>query len=209
MGTDPRIDLSKVLNDAGNTLMAMGMIDLAFMDPGVLGDMTSRMPADPFAPVTGLAANTFGAAATRAIDTQIGVVFPLGGSLSSMLGEVVAAESAVESGALETSAGEAAITEGETVAGGSGSSPMVGTRRSPMEVEPGNNQPATIGGREYSGHALDRMQGRGQTPSVIENTIETGERFPGNTDESVGFFDPVNGTTAIIDTASGRVITVY
>lgn len=33
------------------------------------------------------------------------------------------------------------------------------------------NSPTTINGRDFSGHALDRMQERGFTPSVVENTI--------------------------------------
>nr|WP_256464645.1 DUF4258 domain-containing protein [Erwinia amylovora] len=44
--------------------------------------------------------------------------------------------------------------------------------------QPVRNQPATISNREYSGHALDRMQDRGITPSVIENVIKTGKSTP-------------------------------
>lgn len=33
------------------------------------------------------------------------------------------------------------------------------------------NSPTTIQGRAYSAHALDQMQNRGFTPSVIEQTI--------------------------------------
>jgi len=36
----------------------------------------------------------------------------------------------------------------------------------------------TIGGRTYSDHALDQMQSRGLTPSVVENTIRTGVATP-------------------------------
>ena len=37
------------------------------------------------------------------------------------------------------------------------------------------NTPTTISGREYSGHALDRIQWRGTVPSVVEHTIQSGE----------------------------------
>ena len=55
----------------------------------------------------------------------------------------------------------------------------VGRRGSPMEV--GGNTGTEIGGRYYTGHALDRMQGRGLVPSVIEDAIATGTKSPGNT----------------------------
>ncbi|WP_374655145.1 RHS repeat-associated core domain-containing protein [Dongia sp.] len=40
--------------------------------------------------------------------------------------------------------------------------------------KPSHNSPATVGNRLYSGHALDRMQQKGLTRSVTENTIHTG-----------------------------------
>jgi len=69
------------------------------------------------------------------------------------------------------------------------------------------NAPEIIGGREFSGHALDRMAGRGVVPSVVENTIK-----PGNVaSEAAGtirYYDPVNKVGVVIDKATGRVITV-
>ncbi|NEP81436.1 MAG: hypothetical protein F6K39_26690 [Okeania sp. SIO3B3] len=41
----------------------------------------------------------------------------------------------------------------------------MGRKKSPLDVTPPTNTPDVIGGREYSGHALDRIQGRGLTPS--------------------------------------------
>jgi RHS repeat-associated protein len=83
----------------------------------------------------------------------------------------------------------------------------VGRKGSPLNVIPGTNQPATIGGREYSGHALDRMQERGLTPSVVENTINHGQSIPGKIPGTTAHYDPVNHVTVITDTASGRVVT--
>jgi hypothetical protein len=45
----------------------------------------------------------------------------------------------------------------------------------------GMNAAETINGTDYSGHALDRMQSVGATPSVVEDTIQTGVPGPGNT----------------------------
>lgn len=62
-------------------------------------------------------------------------------------------------------------------------------RGSPLEVKPGTNEPTNIGGRDYSGHALDRVQGRGVPPSAVEGAIQNGQMSPGNT----------SGTTVYID----------
>ncbi|MCL5773493.1 MAG: hypothetical protein M1536_03855 [Firmicutes bacterium] len=58
-------------------------------------------------------------------------------------------------------------------------STTVGRLGSPMKVTPGTNSPANIGGRQYTGHSLDRMQGRGLTPSVVEDTISRGTTTAG------------------------------
>lgn len=55
-----------------------------------------------------------------------------------------------------------------------------GQRGSPIEVKPGTNQPGYIDGRDYTGHALDRMQGRGVPPSAVEEAIRNGRASPGN-----------------------------
>jgi hypothetical protein len=39
-------------------------------------------------------------------------------------------------------------------------------------------QPTKIYGREYSGHAIERMNFRGLTPMAIENAIKNGEELP-------------------------------
>jgi len=106
----------------------------------------------------------------------------------------------------ETSVGTAAsntknITE-------SIASKPVGTKSSPLEVKPGTNTPATINGREYSGHALDRMQGRGIFPSVVENTIQNGQKLPGNVAGRVLHYDPVNNISVVTDTTYRSIITV-
>ncbi|WP_353928955.1 hypothetical protein WJM97_11505 [Okeanomitos corallinicola TIOX110] len=76
-----------------------------------------------------------------------------------------------------------------------------------LDVFPGTNTPTTIGGREYSGHALDQIQGRGLTPSVVENTIQSGQQIPGKIPGTTAYYDSINNVTVITDTASGRVVT--
>lgn len=71
------------------------------------------------------------------------------------------------------------------------------------------NTPANISGRDYTGHALDQMQSRGIPPSAVENTVQHGLPTPGNQPGSTVYYDPVNDLSAVVDTASGRVITVH
>ena len=86
----------------------------------------------------------------------------------------------------------------------------VGRQGSPLGSVQGN-APTTIGGRQYSGHAIDQMQARGVPPSAVENTIQHG--VPGRPQPvgsgTTSHFDPVNNITVITDTASGRVVTVF
>jgi hypothetical protein len=86
---------------------------------------------------------------------------------------------------------------------------IVGSKRLPIRIQPGTNKPETIGGRMYAGHALDRMQGRGVYPSVVENAIKTGLVTPGHTKGRSVHYDPKNNIKVITNTNNGRVITTY
>lgn len=68
------------------------------------------------------------------------------------------------------------------------------------------NTPTTIGGRQYTGHALDRMQGRGLVPSVVEDAIAHGQRVPSRGGTSI-FYDADNNISVILS-SDGRVVTV-
>jgi hypothetical protein len=81
----------------------------------------------------------------------------------------------------------------------------VGRRGAPLTVPPGTNAPATIGGRNFTGHALDQMQSRGFTPTVVENAIQHGARTPGN---QAGTFQHVFEGVRVITNEAGGVITV-
>ena len=84
----------------------------------------------------------------------------------------------------------------------------VGRKGFPIKVIRGTNSPRSIEGRNYSGHAIDRIQERGFTPSVVENTIQSGQSIPGKIPGTTSHYDPVNDITVITDTDSGRVITI-
>ena len=72
----------------------------------------------------------------------------------------------------------------------------------------GTNQAREIGGRQYSGHALDRMQEQGITPTTVESTIRTGRAIPGKVSGTTAHYDPANNMTVITNSASGKVVTV-
>jgi RHS repeat-associated protein len=105
----------------------------------------------------------------------------------------------------------AVVSRGESEEGAIGepevepSSPT-GRSGNPMEVEPGTNAPGSVNGRDYTGHAFDQIQGRGITPSAVENTIQTGTPSEGNIPGTRVYYDRVNNLTAVTDSGSGRVI---
>ncbi len=100
--------------------------------------------------------------------------------------------------------GDDAIPTEETEA-----STPVGRSGNPADVAPGTNSPTNIDGREYSGHALDQMQGRGIPSSVVEDTIQNGTSTAGNTPGETVHYSPTNNLSVVTDTPSGRVVTVH
>ena len=95
--------------------------------------------------------------------------------------------------------------------GGNGLGPPasapVGRRGSPIEVKRGTNAPANISGRDYTGHALDEMQGRGITPTAVENCIAYGAKSPGRFPGTTLYSDSRNGINVVLNDGGG-VITV-
>ncbi|MDI5984186.1 DUF4258 domain-containing protein [Halomonas sp. M4R5S39] len=71
--------------------------------------------------------------------------------------------------------------------------------------QPRRNDAAAIGGRTYSGHALDRMQDRGITPSVVEDAIRNGHSNPSRGGTTV-YHSPVNNVSVVVN-AQGDVVT--
>jgi hypothetical protein len=81
-----------------------------------------------------------------------------------------------------------------------------GNRGSPIDVQPGTNPPTTIGGRDYTGHAQDRMQGRGVPPSAVEEAIKNGKPEASRGGTTV-YTDTKNGVQVVVN-ADGKVVTV-
>ncbi len=76
------------------------------------------------------------------------------------------------------------------------------------DYQPVRNTPTEINGRQYSGHALDRMQDRGILPSVVENTINTGQKSPSQNGKYI-HYDSTNNVTVITNQSGGVVTTRY
>ena len=70
------------------------------------------------------------------------------------------------------------------------------------------NRSRIIQDRPYFGHALDQMQNRGFTPSVIEQAIKDGLSSPNKVMGRMQFYDPVNNISVV--TEDGHVVnTMY
>jgi hypothetical protein len=81
-----------------------------------------------------------------------------------------------------------------------------GSRGNPLRTNT-PNPPATINGRYYSGHALDRMQQQGIMPSGVESAIR-GSGVQGKVPGTTAYYDALNDITVIVDSTTGRVVTV-
>ncbi|MBP1149976.1 MULTISPECIES: RHS repeat-associated core domain-containing protein [Methylocaldum] len=68
------------------------------------------------------------------------------------------------------------------------------------------NPDAVVNGRRYCGHALDQMQNRGLTPSVIEDTIKNGQRSPDPIPDRTRIYNSDNNITVIVE--GNDVVTV-
>jgi hypothetical protein len=74
-----------------------------------------------------------------------------------------------------------------------------------MDVPRGTNSPATIGGRQYGGHALDEMMREGFAPRVVDDAIRFGQASTGASGR-VAYYSSANNVTGTVE--NGRVVTV-
>lgn len=79
-----------------------------------------------------------------------------------------------------------------------------GKSRNLLEVYKGGK----INGRVYTDHAITRMNERGFTPSVIENTIKNGIKSPGNKGGTFQHMDVVN-KLKVITNNTGDVVSIF
>lgn len=83
-----------------------------------------------------------------------------------------------------------------------------GSKGNPLNVPDGINKPVIIDNLNYSGHALDRMQRQGITPTAVNNAIKPENAVVGKRAGTTAYYDDKNNLTVITDTNSGTVITV-
>jgi RHS repeat-associated protein len=122
----------------------------------------------------------------------------LGGEIGAVGGPIGAAVGIVGGGFAALWLGDKAVTWIASSVGGN--------RGSPMDVKDGTNPPTTIGGRDYSGHSQDRMQGRGVPPSAVEEAIKNGTSKPSR-DGTTVHTDSKNGVQVVVN-SDGKVVTV-
>ena len=79
-----------------------------------------------------------------------------------------------------------------------------GRRGSPMIVPGGTNKPTRVDDVDYTGHAIDQMQGIGIPPSAVKDTIKNGKQTPSND----GATRHVGSEIYVITSPEGKVITV-
>ena len=75
------------------------------------------------------------------------------------------------------------------------------------EFQSVRNAQETINGIKYSGYALDQMKNRGVLPSIVNNTIEDGEKFSTRVG-TIGYVDNVNNVRVILNENAKVVVTV-
>lgn len=83
--------------------------------------------------------------------------------------------------------------------------PIFSSIRRELDVKPGTNPPGVVNGREYTGHAFDRMQRRGNLPSLVEQAIRNGVATP-SSDATIVFYDSANNLSVVVNEV-GTVVT--
>ncbi|WP_235658984.1 hypothetical protein [Mycobacteroides abscessus] len=121
---------------------------------------------------------------------------------TSKAATAAAGESAQLADNLTTAATNRATESGQRLAQG-----WSGRKGYEIKIPRGTNAPATIGGRYFTGHALDQMQGRGITPTVVENTISSVKPIAGNKPGSLVYNDLVNNLS-VVTNMEGDIVTV-
>ncbi|MCS3770387.1 filamentous hemagglutinin [Aeromonas hydrophila] len=124
-----------------------------------------------------------------------------GGDL--LKGPLKAAKEALKAGDVET-ANKLLSSVNEVV---SAKTPT-GSKGRPLEVRDGTNSPSIIDARNYSGHALDRMQKQGITPTVVDNVMKPENAILGKRPGTTAYYDATNNITVIADSKTGTVVTV-
>jgi hypothetical protein len=113
--------------------------------------------------------------------------------------------------AVATTKGLNALSKVKTVTDAAGSVSArtpVGRRGHPITVESPGNAPGEVNGRTFSGHAFDRMQESGLTPTVVEDAVSYPvSTVQGNT-AGTTVSTSSNGLKVVTEDVTGKVVTV-
>jgi hypothetical protein len=169
------------VNAIGNGLLDFGFVASAMMSTSntTLSEATMSQVKGLFAPLEQVATAVRNGDGHQLL--KIGTKFLITAIIGGIIGR------GGKGGATPPSGVPKALRVGTSEGSGVRSSTPIGSRRSQMNV-PEVNERGTFDGRNYSGHAFDQMQGRGITPTVVENAIQRGVRKPGS---NVGTFQHI------------------
>jgi hypothetical protein len=85
----------------------------------------------------------------------------------------------------------------------------IGDRTSrPAKVFKVGNEPTVIQSQRYCGHALDEMRTQGIMPSLVENTLRSGQRFNGYPPTREVFYDAANNLSVVVEKSTREIVTV-
>lgn len=187
VNTDPSglIDLGSIARDAAQAT-AYAAVNFG---RGVSGGLTDKI-ADAFSPGASCTVPSTGLAARTAQGAGV------------LAGFIVAAPGAGARVAAEDASGFVG-RKGVTKVFDDGSLASYGGE---INIPRGTNASGAVGGRPYSGHAFDQMQGRGITPSVVDDAINDRVMVSGADGSSI-FYSSANNISVVVS-SDGRVITV-
>ncbi|WP_413081384.1 VENN motif pre-toxin domain-containing protein, partial [Yersinia alsatica] len=102
---------------------------------------------------------------------------------------------------------EPLIEGGGIRGGGISAKTPTGSKGNVLKVQDGSNKPTTINDRQFSGHALERMQKQGITPSFVDNAIKPENAIKGKVPGTTAYHDKVNNITIKVNENTGRIVT--
>jgi len=75
------------------------------------------------------------------------------------------------------------------------------------KIQPIRNKTQIIDGMDFSGHALDQMQNRGITPSIVKHILNNGEVVKSSPGIKI-MYDKVNRLQVVTNSQTNKIITV-